>query len=90
VDVGTSGGVAGLERGYCLMIGGEKEVVQHLAPIFAALAPGADAPRPRPAAARGRAPPSRLSALRPARGRTLRQDGPNGIEYGLMAAYAKG
>jgi len=48
LDVGTSGGVAGLERGYCLMIGGEKEVVQHLAPIFAALAPGADAAPPTP------------------------------------------
>ena len=40
VDVGTSGGVWGLERGYCMMIGGEKEVVQHLDPIFSALAPG--------------------------------------------------
>src|SRR4029077_4022914 len=40
VDVGTSGGVWGLERGYCMMIGGEKEVVQHLDPIFATLAPG--------------------------------------------------
>ena len=46
VDVGTSGGVAGLDRGYCLMIGGESEVVQHLAPIFAALAPGINAAPP--------------------------------------------
>src|SRR3990170_4100778 len=43
VDVGTSGGVFGLERGFCLMIGGEEEVVRHLDPIFAALAPGVDA-----------------------------------------------
>ncbi len=49
VDVGTSGGVAGRERGYCLMIGGEKEIVQHLDPIFAALAPGIGAaPHVRP------------------------------------------
>ena len=46
VDVGTSGGVWGLERGYCMMIGGEKDVVQRLDPIFAALAPGSgDIPR---------------------------------------------
>ena len=46
VDVGTSGGVAGYDRGYCLMIGGDKEAVQHLAPIFATLAPGAGAASP--------------------------------------------
>ena len=46
LDVGTSGGIWGLERGYCMMIGGETEIVQHLDPIFAALAPGiGDAPR---------------------------------------------
>jgi 6-phosphogluconate dehydrogenase len=46
VDVGTSGGVWGLERGYCMMIGGEKNVVQHLDPVFATLAPGSgDIPR---------------------------------------------
>ena len=48
VDVGTSGGVAGLDRGYCLMIGGEKDIVQRLAPIFATLAPGVDAASPTP------------------------------------------
>lgn len=91
VDVGTSGGVAGRERGYCLMIGGENEIVRHLDPIFAALAPGIGA-APRTF---GR---NRL-------GSTAEQGylhcGPygaghfvkmvhNGIEYGLMAAYAEG
>ncbi|MBU6503003.1 MAG: decarboxylating 6-phosphogluconate dehydrogenase [Burkholderiales bacterium] len=91
VDVGTSGGVAGLDRGYCLMIGGEKEVVQHLAPIFATLAPGVGAAPATP----GRNKP----------GSTAEQGflhcGPqgaghfvkmvhNGIEYGIMGAYAEG
>ena len=91
VDVGTSGGVWGLERGYCMMIGGEKDIVAHLDPIFATLAPGAgDAPR---------------TAGREKLGGTAEQGylncGPNGaghfvkmvhngIEYGLMAAYAEG
>ena len=48
VDVGTSGGVAGLDRGYCLMIGGDTEIVRRLAPIFATLAPGVDAAPPTP------------------------------------------
>ena len=77
VDVGTSGGVWGLERGYCQMIGGEHEVVKHLDPIFAALAPGvATAPRtagPREARRHRRA---RLPALRAERRRPLREDGP--------------
>ena len=91
IDVGTSGGVAGRERGYCLMIGGEDEIVQHLDPIFAALAPGAGSAQRTP----GRNKP----------GSTAEQGylhcGPygaghfvkmvhNGIEYGLMAAYAEG
>ena len=77
VDVGTSGGVAGLERGYCLMIGGEAEIVERLTPIFAALAPGIDAAARTPGRAR-RAGERRagLPALRPARRRPLRQDGP--------------
>ena len=91
VDVGTSGGVWGLERGYCMMIGGEKEVVQQLDPIFATLAPGiGNIPR-----TPGREKP----------GGTVEQGylhcGPNGaghfvkmvhngIEYGIMAAYAEG
>jgi 6-phosphogluconate dehydrogenase len=91
VDMGTSGGVWGLERGYCLMIGGEPEIVLRLDPIFRALAPG-----------RGQIPPTRGRE-----GRNSTADlgylhcGPagaghfvkmihNGIEYGLMAAYAEG
>lgn len=91
VDVGTSGGVWGLERGYCMMIGGEPSVVKHLDPIFATLAPGVgDIPR---------------TAGRDKVGGTAEQGylhcGPNGaghfvkmvhngIEYGIMAAYAEG
>jgi 6-phosphogluconate dehydrogenase len=91
VDVGTSGGVYGLERGYCMMIGGETEIVKRLDPIFAALAPGiGDIPRT----------PGRETI-----GGTVEQGylhcGPNGaghfvkmvhngIEYGIMAAYAEG
>jgi 6-phosphogluconate dehydrogenase len=91
VDVGTSGGVWGLERGYCMMIGGEADVVQHLDPIFATLAPGIGSiPR---------------TAGRDKLGGTAEQGylhcGPNGaghfvkmvhngIEYGIMAAYAEG
>ena len=91
VDVGTSGGVAGRERGYCLMIGGETDIVKHLEPVFAALAPGVAA-----------APPT---AGRQQDSSTAEQGflhcGPqgaghfvkmvhNGIEYGMMAAYAEG
>ncbi len=91
VDVGTSGGVAGAERGYCLMIGGEKAIVEHLTPIFSALAPGVGtAPRT----------PGRSGANAPAEEGYL-HCGPsgaghfvkmvhNGIEYGVMAAYAEG
>ena len=91
IDVGTSGGIWGLERGYCMMIGGETNVVQRLDPIFATLAPGiGDIPR---------------TPGREKRGGTAEQGylhcGPNGaghfvkmvhnsIEYGIMAAYAEG
>ena len=92
VDVGTSGGVWGLDRGYCMMIGGENEVVQRLDPIFAALAPGAgDIPRT----------PGREKAAASTAERGYLHTGPNGaghfvkmvhngIEYGMMAAYAEG
>ena len=91
VDVGTSGGIWGLERGYCMMIGGEAEAVKHLDPVFATLAPGS-----------GHIPPT---LGREKAGGTSEQGylhcGPNGaghlvkmvhngIEYGLMAAYAEG
>ena len=72
VDVGTSGGVLGLERGFCLMIGGEAEVFSKLEPIFATLAPGADRDARRRAKHRG----ARLPALRRARRRPFREDGP--------------
>ena len=91
LDVGTSGGVWGLERGYCLMIGGDKQVVERLDPVFRALAPGG-----------GDIPPTphrEGSDPRPAQG--YLHAGPNGaghfvkmihngIEYGLMQAYADG
>ena len=76
VDVGVSGGVWGLERGYCHMIGGEDAVVAQLDPIFKSLAPGVDA-APRTPGATGEPQPGRagLSALRAERRRALRQDG---------------
>jgi 6-phosphogluconate dehydrogenase len=91
VDAGTSGGVWGLERGYCLMIGGEEDIVQHLDPIFSTLAPGVNA--------------ATRTLGREKIGGTAEQGylrcGPNGaghfvkmvhngIEYGIMAAYAEG
>ncbi len=91
VDVGTSGGVWGLDRGYCLMIGGETDIVQHLDPVFRSLAPGIEA--------------TTRTAGRENHGGTAEQGylhcGPNGaghfvkmvhngIEYGVMAAYAEG
>ena len=91
VDVGTSGGVLGLERGYCMMIGGEREIVQRLDPIFATLAPGIGSIE----RTRGR---EKLSSTAE---RGYLHCGPsgaghfvkmvhNGIEYGIMAAYAEG
>jgi 6-phosphogluconate dehydrogenase len=91
VDVGTSGGVWGLERGYCMMIGGETDVVQHLDPIFSTLAPGIGDIARTP----GRQKPNGTSE------NGYLHCGPNGaghfvkmvhngIEYGLMAAYAEG
>jgi 6-phosphogluconate dehydrogenase len=93
VDVGTSGGVFGLERGFCLMIGGEDEVVARLDPIFAALAPGADAASPTPArdpaTARSTAEAGYLHCGPVGAGHFVKMVH-NGIEYGLMAAYAEG
>jgi len=91
VDVGTSGGVFGFERGFCLMIGGEKDVVEHLDPLFKTIAPGVEsAPRT----------PDRTGPPSPAENGYL-HCGPNGaghfvkmvhngIEYGIMASYAEG
>lgn len=91
VDVGTSGGVWGLERGYCLMIGGETEVVQHLDPIFASLAPGLEsAPRtPGREKLGGTAEQGYLHCGSNGAGHFVKMVH-NGIEYGIMAAYAEG
>ena len=91
VDVGTSGGVFGLERGYCMMIGGPDEAVRRLDPIFATLAPGAgDAPRtPGRESLRGTAELGYLHCGANGAGHFVKMVH-NGIEYGLMAAYAEG
>jgi 6-phosphogluconate dehydrogenase len=91
VDVGTSGGVWGLERGYCMMIGGEPDVVRHLDPIFAALAPGRGdiAPTEGREKAGGTAELGYLHCG-PVGGGHFVKMVHNGIEYGLMAAYAEG
>jgi 6-phosphogluconate dehydrogenase len=91
VDCGTSGGVFGLDRGYCLMIGGEPEIVRHLDPIFATLAPGVgDAPRtPGRDKRRGTAEQGYLHCGPNGAGHFVKMVH-NGIEYGLMAAYAEG
>jgi 6-phosphogluconate dehydrogenase len=91
VDVGTSGGVWGLERGYCMMIGGESEVVRHLDPIFASLAPGrGDTTRtPGREKAEGTSEQGYLHCGPSGAGHFVKMVH-NGIEYGLMAAYAEG
>ncbi|MEO8598825.1 MAG: NADP-dependent phosphogluconate dehydrogenase, partial [bacterium] len=94
VDVGTSGGVFGIERGYCLMIGGDADIVQYLAPIFSALAPGSDAvpvtPRQPGHGSRDcTAEQGYLHCGSHGAGHFVKMVH-NGIEYGLMAAYAEG
>ncbi len=91
VDVGTSGGVWGLERGYCMMIGGETGVVKHLDPIFATLAPGpGNIPRtPGREQLDGTAEQGYLHCGPSGAGHFVKMVH-NGIEYGLMAAYAEG
>ncbi len=91
VDVGTSGGVWGLERGYCMMIGGEAEVVKRLDPIFATLAPGrGDIPRtPGRERLGGTAEQGYLHCGPNGAGHFVKMVH-NGIEYGIMAAYAEG
>ncbi len=90
LDVGTSGGVAGLERGYCLMIGGEAEVARRLAPIFAALAPGSDCAPPTPGRSDGGTAAQGYLHCGPHGAGHFVKMVHNGIEYGLMAAYAEG
>jgi len=91
VDVGTSGGVAGQERGYCLMIGGDDDVVKRLEPIFTALAPGAMAASRTPGRSGGHADAEQgfLHCGPHGAGHFVKMVH-NGIEYGLMAAYAEG
>jgi len=91
LDVGTSGGIWGLERGFCLMIGGEAEVVARLEPIFRAIAPGVDA-APRTPGREGEPSPAEHGYLHcgsAGAGHFVKMVH-NGIEYGLMAAYAEG
>jgi 6-phosphogluconate dehydrogenase len=91
LDVGTSGGVHGLERGFCLMIGGNAETVDRLTPIWAALAPGVDA-RPRTGGPDGPERPGESGFLHcgPSGAGHFVKMVHNGVEYGLMAAYAEG
>ncbi len=91
VDVGVSGGVWGLERGYCHMIGGEDAVVKHLDPIFRSLAPGVEA-APRTPGATGALSQAEMGYLHcgPNGAGHFVKMVHNGIEYGLMAAYAEG
>jgi 6-phosphogluconate dehydrogenase len=91
VDVGTSGGVFGLERGYCLMIGGEGEPVATLDPVFASLAPGVES-APRTPGRTGDPSPSERGYLHcgPAGAGHFVKMVHNGIEYGMMASYAEG
>src|SRR5581483_12006668 len=91
VDVGTSGGVWGLERGYCEMIGGEKAVVQYLDPIFATLAPGMGQIARTPGREGSPASAERgYLHCGPAGAGHFVKMVHNGIEYGMMAAYAEG
>jgi 6-phosphogluconate dehydrogenase len=91
VDVGVSGGVWGLERGYCMMIGGEAQAVQYLDPIFRALAPGV-AEAPRTPGRTGEPTPAENGYLHcgPSGGGHFVKMVHNGIEYGIMAAIAEG
>jgi 6-phosphogluconate dehydrogenase len=91
VDVGTSGGVFGLERGFCLMIGGETDVIAHLDPIFATIAPGVEAAERTPART-GDPTTAEHGYLHcgPSGAGHFVKMVHNGIEYGLMAAYAEG
>jgi 6-phosphogluconate dehydrogenase len=91
VDVGTSGGVFGLDRGFCLMIGGEREVVERLDPVFRTIAPGVDAAA-RTDGAEGEPSTAERGYLHcgPSGAGHFVKMVHNGIEYGLMAAYAEG
>jgi 6-phosphogluconate dehydrogenase len=90
IDVGTSGGVWGLERGYCLMIGGENEPVEHLDPIWKSIAPGEGSAEPTPSRTEdGTAPQGYLHCGPSGAGHFVKMIH-NGIEYGMMSAIAEG
>jgi 6-phosphogluconate dehydrogenase len=91
VDCGTSGGLFGVQRGFCLMVGADEDVFEHLEPIFASLAPGADT-APRTRGRDGDPSPAERGYLRcgPVGAGHFVKMVHNGIEYGLMAAYAEG
>jgi len=90
VDCGTSGGVWGLERGYCLMIGGEPETVRRLDPLFKTIAPGSGSAEPTPSRTRdGTAPHGYLHCGPNGAGHFVKMVH-NGVEYGMMAAIAEG
>ncbi|MHB8263650.1 MAG: phosphogluconate dehydrogenase (NAD(+)-dependent, decarboxylating) [Acidimicrobiales bacterium] len=91
VDCGTSGGVWGINRGYCLMIGGETDVVEHLGPIFSTIAPGIDS-APRTPGRSGEPDPAEHGFLHcgPTGAGHFVKMVHNGIEYGMMAAFAEG
>jgi 6-phosphogluconate dehydrogenase len=90
IDVGTSGGVWGLERGYCMMIGGEHEPIEHLDPIFSALAPGMSGIPPAEGRVGGGTAERGYLHCGPAGAGHFVKMVHNGIEYGLMEAYAEG
>src|SRR5437762_9612678 len=90
VDVGTSGGVWGLDRGYCLMIGGEDEPVRRLNPIFLTLAPGRGSAEPTPGLARGGTAEQGYLHCGPNGAGHFGKMVHNGVEYGMMAAIAEG
>jgi 6-phosphogluconate dehydrogenase len=90
LDCGTSGGVWGLERGYCLMIGGETEAVQRLDPIFKSIAPGAGSAEPTSSRTRGGTAPQGYLHCGPNGAGHFVKMVHNGIEYGMMAAIAEG
>lgn len=90
VDVGTSGGVAGFDRGYCLMVGGENEIVQYLEPLFTALAPGIGAAAPTEGRKASSSAEQGFLHCGPHGAGHFVKMVHNGIEYGIMAAYAEG
>ncbi|HJY95054.1 MAG TPA: NADP-dependent phosphogluconate dehydrogenase, partial [Streptosporangiaceae bacterium] len=90
IDVGTSGGVWGLDRGYCLMIGGEDEPVRRLDPIFKTIAPGKGSAEPTPGLTRHTTAEQGYLHCGPSGAGHFVKMVHNGIEYGIMAAYAEG